>query len=72
MSAFLVTLGRWGGILTIILLVITLLRQLIAFVSFLMIAIKAIIVIVFFGLLFMIALSILRERSKRRRQAEDI
>jgi O-antigen ligase len=71
MSPFLITLGRWGGIVTIILLVITLLKQLIAFVSFLMVAIKAVIVIAFVGLFLLIAITILRERSRRRRR-EDV
>jgi uncharacterized membrane protein len=72
MSAFLKTFGRWGGILTIILLVITLLRQLIALVSFLLAAIKIGIIIVFVGLMLLIVLSILRSRGQRRREAEEL
>jgi hypothetical protein len=72
MSAFLKTAGRWGGVLTIILLVITLLRQLIAFVSFLFVAIKLIIVIAFIGLILLIAIAMLRGRSRRRDEAEGI
>lgn len=73
MSAFLKTAGRWGGILTIILLVITLLRQLISLVSFLFVAIKIIIVLAFVGLMLVIVLAMLRGRSRRRRdEAEGI
>lgn len=73
MSAFLKTAGRWGGILTIILLVITLLRQLIAFVSFLFLAIKIIIVVAFVGLLLLIVIAMMRGRASRRRdEAEGI
>ena len=72
MSAFLKTFGRWGGIVTIILLVITLLRQLIALVSFLVAAIKIGVIVVFVGLMLLIVLSILRSRGQRRREAEDL
>ena len=71
MSLFLKTAGRWGGILTIILLVITLLKQLIAFVGFLMFAIKAALIIAFVGLLLLILLAMLRGRDRRRR-VEDL
>lgn len=72
MSAFLKTAGRWGGILTVILLVITLLRQLIAFVSFLFVAIKIIIVIAFIGLILLIVIAMMRGRSLRRNDGEGI
>jgi hypothetical protein len=47
MSAFVKVAGRWGGILTIIALIIVLLRQVISLVSFLLVAVKAIVVIAF-------------------------
>jgi hypothetical protein len=72
MSAFLKTFGRWGGILTIILLVITLLRQLIALVSFLLVAFKVAIVVAFVGMMLLIALAMLRGRGRRRRDAEEL
>ncbi|MGH9903551.1 MAG: hypothetical protein ACRD68_17230 [Pyrinomonadaceae bacterium] len=72
MTAFLKTAGRWGGIVTIILLVITLLKQLIAFVSFLMVAIKAALIIAFVGLMLLIVLAMLRGRDRRRRSAEEL
>lgn len=73
MSAFLKTAGRWGGILTIIVLVITLLRQLISLVGFLLVAVKVIIVIAFIGLVLLMIILVLRGRTRRRREeAEDI
>jgi uncharacterized membrane protein len=56
----------------IIALLITLLRQLISLVGFLLIAVKAIIVIAFIGLLLLMIILVLRGRSQRRREAEDI
>jgi uncharacterized membrane protein len=67
MSAFLKTAGRWGGVLTIIVLVITLLRQLISLVAFLLAAIKIMIVLAFVGVVLVIVLAMLRGRSRRRR-----
>jgi hypothetical protein len=72
MLSFLATTGRWGGILTIIVLVIALLKQLIAFVGFLMFAIKVGIVLAFIGLFLLIIFAILRGRSQRRRESEDL
>jgi len=72
MSAFLKTAGRWGGVLTVIVLLITLLRQLISLVSFLFIAIKAMIVIAFIGLVLVMIFLVMRGRQERRREAEDI
>jgi predicted membrane protein len=72
MASFLATSGRWGGILTIIILVIALLKQLIAFVGFLMFAIKVAIVLAFVGLFLLIVIAILRGRSQRRRESEDL
>ncbi len=72
MSAFIKTFGRWGGILTMILLVITLLKQLIALVGFLLFAIKVTVVVAFVGLLLLIVFAMLRGRTRRRRDLEDI
>ncbi len=72
MSAFIKTFGRWGGILTMILLVITLLRQLIALIGFLLFAIKITVVVAFVGLLLLIVFAMLRGRTRRRRDLEDI
>jgi uncharacterized membrane protein len=72
MSAFLKVAGRWGGILTIIVLLITLLRQLISLVGFLLVAVKAMIVIAFVGLVLLMIILVLRGRGRRRRDPEDI
>jgi uncharacterized membrane protein len=72
MCGLLRTAGKWGGIVTIILLVITLLKQLIALVSFLMFAIKIALVIAFVGLMLLIVLTMLRTRTRRRREAEEL
>lgn len=70
MSAFLRTAGKWGGITTIIFLVIMLLKSLIALVAFLMTAVKIALVIMFAGLMLLIILMILRGRGRRRREDE--
>jgi uncharacterized membrane protein len=72
MSAFVKTAGRWGGILTIIVLVITLLRQLISLVGFLLVAVKAVIIMAFIGLVLLMIILVMRGRSRSRREAEDL
>lgn len=72
MSVFLKTAGRWGGVLTIIVLVITLLRQLISLVGFLLVAFKAIIIMAFVGLILLMIILVMRGRSRNRREAEDM
>jgi hypothetical protein len=72
MLAFLKTASPWGGLLTIILLVIVLLRQLIAFIGFLMFAIKVGIVLLFVGLMLLIVISFLRSRSRRHSETGDL
>ena len=52
--------GKWGSILAIIALVITLLKQLIAFIGFLTTAIKVIIILVFVALIVGVGLMILK------------
>lgn len=71
MTAFLKAAGRWGGIVTIIALVIVLLRQLISLAGFLLVAVKALIVIAFIALLLVMVVLVLRGRSRRSRDAED-
>ncbi len=72
MTAFFKTFGRLGGILALIFLIIGLLRQLIALVGFLLAVIKIAIIVIFVGLMGMILLAIFRERSRRRREADDL
>jgi predicted membrane protein len=70
MSALLTTFGRWGGILSLIALLIVLVKQLIALVGFLLFALKIAIVIAFVGVLLIIVLAMLRGRGRRRREEE--
>jgi hypothetical protein len=72
MSSLLIAFGRWGGILTLIVLLIALVKQLIAFVGFLMFALKVGIVMAFIALFLLIIIAIFRGRSQRRRDVEDI
>jgi hypothetical protein len=60
-----------GGIAALILLVVTLLGSLITLGGFLLGAIKVLIVVVFVAVIVMILFSILRDRSSRRREAQD-
>jgi hypothetical protein len=61
-----------GGIAALILLVITLLGSLITLGGFLLGAIKILIVVIFVAVIVMIVFSILRDRSRRRREVHDI
>jgi len=72
MTTFFKTFGRLGGILALIILLVGLLRQLIVLVGFLLAVIKIAIVVIFVGLMGMILLAMFRERSRRRREAEDL
>ena len=61
-----------AGITALILLVVALLGQIITLGSILFVAIKVAIVVVFLALLVIIVFSILRDRSRQRRDAADI
>jgi hypothetical protein len=61
-----------AGISALILLVITLLGSIITLGGFLLTAIKILIVVIFVAVLTMIGFSILRDRSRRRREAADL
>jgi hypothetical protein len=71
MTALLTTFGRWGGILTLIGLLIVLVKQLIALIGFLMFAIKIAVIIAFVGVFLLIILTMLRARGQRRREAGE-
>ncbi|MCA1556276.1 MAG: hypothetical protein LC747_06255 [Acidobacteria bacterium] len=71
MTALLATFGRWGGILTLIALLIVLVKQLIALVGFLMFALKIAVIIAFVGVFLLIVLTMLRARGQRRREAGE-
>lgn len=57
--------GKWGSIFAILALVITLLKQIIAFVGFLTTAIKLLVILSFVALLLGVGLMILRTRRER-------
>lgn len=72
MTLFLRLFGWLGSIAALILLVVTLLHQLIALVGFLLTLIKVAIVLGFVVLIAAIVFAILRDRSRRRREAQEI
>ena len=71
-TAFLKTAGKWGGILTVIALLITFLRQLIDLVGFLMMAIKMVLFFGFIGLLLFIGLVAYRTFRERKRERDEV
>ncbi|MGH9943698.1 MAG: hypothetical protein ACRD9R_15230 [Pyrinomonadaceae bacterium] len=71
MSAAFKIFGRWGGILTLIALLIVLVKQLIALVSFVFVALKIVIVLAFVAVLALIVIAMLRGRTQRRKREAD-
>jgi hypothetical protein len=69
--AILAAFGRGGAVLGLILLVVALLKQLIVLVGFLLALIKFAIVLAFVGMMVMIVLAIVRERSRLKREAAE-
>ena len=61
-----------GGITALILLVVTLLGSIVTIGAFLLTAIKVLIVVIFFCVVFIVLFSILRDRSRRRHEATEI
>lgn len=61
-----------GAISALILLVVALFTSLITLGGVLLAAIKVLIILIFIGLLVMILLSIMRDRTRRRHEAQDI
>jgi hypothetical protein len=59
--------GKWGSIMVIIALVITLLKQVIAFIGFITFAIKILIVLAFVLLIVGVGFVILRSFSQNRK-----
>lgn len=70
-TAFLKAAGKWGGILTLVALLITFLRQLIDLVGFVMMAIKLVLLFSFIGLFLFIALVAYRTFRERRRERDE-
>jgi hypothetical protein len=65
-------LKAFGVVTALILLVIAMLGNLIALGGFLLVAIKVAILAIFLALVVMIVFSILRDRSRRRHEAEEL
>ena len=61
-----------GGIAALILVVITLLGSIITLGGFLLTAIKVLVVVIFLAVITLVVFSILRDKSRRRRDAADI
>jgi NADH:ubiquinone oxidoreductase subunit 6 (subunit J) len=61
-----------GGITALILLVVTLLGSILTLGGFLLTAIKVLIVVVFVAVLTLVIVSIVRDRSRKRREASDL
>jgi hypothetical protein len=61
-----------GGIAALILLVIALLGSILTLGGFLLTAVKVLIVVIFLAVITTIAFSILRNRSRRRYEVDDI
>ena len=70
MPLWLKAAGKWGSILVIITLVITLLKQLIAFIGFLTFAIKILVVLAFVALILSVGVMVLRTMQKNRKAKE--
>jgi hypothetical protein len=71
MLGMLKVFGRLGGVLALILLIAALLKQLVALVGFLIVAIKVGVVVIFVALIVLIGLAIWRERCNRRRERNE-
>lgn len=61
-----------GGITALILLVITLLGSIITIGGFLLSAIKILVIVIFLAVIVLVVFSILRDRSRRRREATNL
>jgi hypothetical protein len=70
MPTWLKAAGKWGSVFAILALIVTLLKQIIAFVGFLTMAIKLLVVLVFAALIFGIGFMIFRTRSQKRKAQE--
>jgi hypothetical protein len=69
--AILAAFGRGGAVIALILLVVALLKQLIVMVGFLLALIKFAIVIAFVLMMGLIVFAIMRDRSRRKREAAE-
>ena len=72
MSSGFATAGKWGGILTIIALVIALLKQAIELVGFMMFAVKIALVLGFVSLIVVIGFLTIRTLQQRKRDRQAL
>jgi len=70
MPIWMIAAGRWGSILVIIALIITLLKNLIAFIGFLTFAFKVLIFLLFAAVIIGVGYLILRGISEKRRNRD--
>jgi len=70
MPIWLKAAGKWGSIFAILALVITLLKQIIAFIGFLTTAIKLFVVLAFVALFLAVGLMVFRTMRKNRKAQE--
>ena len=70
MPTWLRAAGKWGSIFAILALIVTLLKQIIAFVGFLTTAIKLLVVLIFVVLIVGIGLMVFRTFNQSRKAKE--
>ncbi len=70
MPIWLKAAGKWGSILVILTLIITLLKQVIAFIGFLTAAVKIVVVLVFLALFLGVGMIIFRTWNEKRKARE--
>ncbi len=68
--SYLAVADKWGSIFAIVALIITLLKQIIAFIGFLTAAIKLLVVLVFVVLFIAVGLMVLKSFKKSRQEKE--
>jgi hypothetical protein len=68
--AFMKVAGKWGGILVIIALLITLLKQLIAFIGFITGALKLLIFLAFVALIVFVGIAVFKGLQRNRKPVE--
>ncbi len=72
MSIWLKAAGKWGSVFAILALIITLLKQIIAFIGFLTAAIKLFVILIFVALLLGVGLMVLRTWKGKRQSKSEI
>ena len=70
MPVWLKATGKWGSVFVILALIITLLKQVIAFIGFLTAAVKIVVVLVFLALFLGVGMIVFRTWNEKRRTRE--